>query len=196
LGKPHVPSVLLIFLIFLFRLSLLCLAGCERGCARGWIDGRRGGESPPPPTLNAVDCPDGLAKCEDGVVSASRLAQIPLPCTGPPPACVCPWERVEDCAFGCAAEGVEVILDRRGVASQLCAPGPDAGAVARAGRAPYDGPPCEEGQRYGCVGDVVLECSSAAVAIGRCLRGCYADGGRVDDDSVSREAAFAILCSR
>jgi hypothetical protein len=122
-----------------------------------------------------------------------------MPCNAPPPGCECPWDRVDDCPYGCAADGAEVVLDRRGAATQLCAPARDAGPVAAAGSTaptPYDGPRCEEGERFSCVGDVVLECRNVPVAIGWCFKGCYADGGSIDDERVSREAAFAIFCSR
>jgi len=212
------------------------LAACDHGC--GWLGGVVGGATPgatgslPAP---AVDCPDGLARCEDGTVSASHLATLRVPCVGPASACTCPWEAVAACPDGCAAEGVEVVIERDLAAGQLCAPGRDAGLLAapplRAADAgvlaasPLPGadaglaaPPlraadagvlaasplpgvdggetvCEEGDRYRCAGGRVVECASAATA-GFCVRGCFAEGMSIDDDGVSREAAFAILCSR
>jgi hypothetical protein len=155
-----------------------------------------GSESLP---LRAVDCPDGLAHCENGMVSVSRLAILPMPCHGPPSACTCPWEVADECASGCAADGVELTVERARDTIQLCAPGPDAGAYA----APLEAPPsppvsqalCDEGERYRCADGRIIECASS-LAIGRCVKGCFAEGTSIGDDAVSREAAFAILCSR
>jgi hypothetical protein len=200
------------------------LAACDHGC--GWLGGVVGGAGPsatgslPAP---AVDCPDGLARCEDGTVSASRLATLRVPCVGPASACTCPWEAVATCPDGCVADGVEVVIERDRAAGQLCAPGRDAGVLAASplptgdagvlaasplptgdavvlAASPLPGVDagetvCEEGDRFRCAGGRVVECASAATA-GLCLRGCFAEGMSIDDDGVSREAAFAILCSR
>jgi hypothetical protein len=148
--------------------------------------------------LGAVDCPDGLARCEEGVISVSRLATIPSPCHGPPEACRCPWDHAADCPGACAADGVEVVVDRD-AAAQLCAPPtPWTGAAPFVvpSSAPLPSPtPCEEGDRFECLGALVVECASNSIA-GTCVRGCQRDGGALDDDRVSRVAAFAILCSR
>jgi hypothetical protein len=149
----------------------------------------------------AIDCPDGLARCEEGTVSVSRLATLSLPCTGPATACSCPWEAVAACPDGCAADGVELVVDRARAARQLCALG-DGGVIATSPGAAPGGvdaaaaeTPCDEGDRYVCAGGRVVECASRG-AVGLCLRGCFADGTSIGDDGVSREAAFAILCSR
>jgi hypothetical protein len=146
----------------------------------------------------AVDCPDGLARCEEGTVSVSRLATLPMPCSGPASACSCPWEVLGDCPGGCAADGMEIVVERARAVAQLCAPGGDSSLPA----APPPPPApdagdvlCEEGQRYLCAGGGVVECASRK-AVGRCVRGCFAEGTSIDDDGVNREAAFAILCSR
>ena len=147
--------------------------------------------------MNARDCPDGLARCTEGNVFVSRLAAIPQPCTRPPPQCECPWERVDTCATGCAAEGSEVAIEPPLAARQLCAaPADGAAAVLRlmgAQPAPF---PCDDGQLYRCVDGDVIACHENAV-VGRCARGCFASGASVEDgEPVSREAAFAVLCSR
>jgi hypothetical protein len=183
----------------LLATALLAAAGCERGCG---LLGEHGTASPnatsavPRPV---IDCPDGLARCEEGTVSVSRLAALPVPCSGPAGSCICPWEALEPCPGPCAAEGAEIVVDRALARAQLCAPGPEAGAMA----VPMVGPPatddgdmpCDEGDRYRCAGGRVVECVTRA-PIGRCLRGCFTDGTSIGDDGVSREAAFAILCSR
>ncbi len=164
---------------------------------RSWVLGKRAGEPSPSglPALNALDCSDGLARCEAGVVSVSRLATIPLSCSLPPPACSCPWERVADCDGRCAVDDLEVVIDRSHASTQLCAPGPDAGIFARATPAVRATITCEEGQRYVCNAGSTVECASGSV-VGFCTDGCYVDGASIDDDGVSREAAFALLCSR
>jgi hypothetical protein len=175
------------------------LAGCDRGCGAliGHLAERRGvgptalGKSLP---LQGLDCPDGLARCEEGAVSVSRLATIPAPCQGPPEACRCPWDHATDCPGPCAADGVEVVVERD-AAAQLCSP-QGGWPFVLPSQVPRTSPvPCEEGDRYECSGSAVIECVSNTI-VGTCLRGCQRDGAAVDDDRVSRVAAFAILCSR
>jgi hypothetical protein len=184
-------------LIVLFLISPL--AGCERGCARRWLAERGAGQEAPVqqagPTLNAIDCPDGLARCSGGIVEASRLTSIPLPCNGPVEQCTCPWERAGECERGCVADGLDVVADRGKALTQLCAPEPGSGTFARPLReqAPGD---CDEDQLYRCVGRAVVSCADRAV-VGVCLRGCFAEGAAIGGEApVPREAAFAILCSR
>jgi hypothetical protein len=108
------------------------LAGCGKGSARSWIFGPRAGEADPSglSPMNAIDCPDGLARCEAGVVSVSRLRMIELPCSGPPSRCSCPWDRLPVCDRGCATEGVEVVVDRAEARARLCAPSADGGTLS------------------------------------------------------------------
>jgi hypothetical protein len=180
-------------LSFLYAAMALALAGCERGCAgKGMSLSSSTGAIPQP----AVDCPDGLARCEEGAVSVSRLATLPVPCRGAAGACTCPWEALAACPRGCAADGVEVVVERARATSQLCAPESDAGAFAGRPWSAMDAgeSPCEEGDRYRCAAGRVIDCEASAV--GLCPRGCFAEGTAIDDDGVNREAAFAILCSR
>jgi hypothetical protein len=192
---------------------VLALAGCDRGCARSWLaDHGLGGPAPNAPgsmPLNAVDCPDGIARCEGGDVSASRLATLPMPCRGSANDCACPWDLIGECPSGCAAEGAEIVLERGSAVGQLCAPIPGARPFAMArplpppaasGSVVIDGAAgleanCDEGDRYRCAGGRVVECASGQV-VAACLRGCFVEGSSVDDDAVSREGASAILCSR
>jgi hypothetical protein len=193
---------------------VLALAGCDRGCARAWLAERGLGgpapNTPGPMPLNAVDCPDGIARCEGGDVSASRLATVPMPCRGSAADCACPWDLVGACPSGCVAEGAEVVVERGSAVAQLCAPVPGARpfamasgpppASAAAGSVVIDGAAgpeagCDEGDRYRCTGGRVTECVSGQI-VATCLRGCFAEGSSIDDDAVSREGAFAILCSR
>ena len=145
----------------------------------------------------AVDCPDGLARCEAGEVEVSRLAAIPQPCKGQPKDCACPWERIATCPGEvCVADGVELVVERSHAAAQLCAPGADAGPLSLApppGALPTT--PCDEGELYKCAGGNVVGCSANAV-LAQCLRGCAAEGTGIDEEGVDREAAVAILCSR
>jgi hypothetical protein len=145
--------------------------------------------------MNAVDCPDGLARCSDGVVEVSRLAMIPQPCRGSAEQCTCPWERLRECEQGCVVEGVEVVLERGKALAQLCAPPPDAGPMARALSTTAPGG-CEDEELYRCAGGAVVGCADHTV-VGMCLQGCAVEGASVGVDMpVTREGAFAILCSR
>ncbi|MGH7294169.1 MAG: hypothetical protein ACRELB_04520 [Polyangiaceae bacterium] len=183
-------------LTFLFLLSL---SGCERGCARTWLKERgaseRGVRAPGAQPVNGVDCPDGLARCTGGVVTASRLAVIEQPCKGTAEQCSCPWERVGECERGCVADELEVVVDRGAAMRQLCAPPRDAGPVARE-LAPPPASRCEEGELYRCASGSVVSCADHAV-VAVCAKGCATEGGSLDDDMpVAREAAYAVLCSR
>jgi len=171
------------------------LDGCERGCARSWVLGRSSGtrETSQAGPWNAIDCPDGLARCEAGVVSVSVLATVPQPCSGPQAQCACPWEVIGECERGCTVDGLDLVVDRRLARAQLCAPPAGAAPLARPTTAARAAP-CEEGQRYACRGGFVVECVSSS-SVGLCDRGCYAEGASIDDDGIGREAAFALLCS-
>ena len=198
-GSRHVP--------FLIALASI---GCQRGCGWDWL--REHGVGGPPPSasgtvpMNVLDCPDGLARCFDGTVEASRLLGIAQPCRGPESVCTCPWDRVGYCARGCAADGIEVVIDRTHAARQLCAPEPDANPNDATSwkRRVVDAmaPPaasCDEAQLYRCARGLVVDCA-VHVVLAACTRGCFAEGAAIEadaqDESVSREAAFAILCSR
>jgi hypothetical protein len=199
MGRADHPFRLPVFLFkSLSSLSIFVpLGACDRGCARDWADGGGVGGLAQGVSLsmNAVDCPDGLARCEEGVVFAARLATIPQPCRGQLGACSCPWEQLGSCPDRCVANGVEIVIDRARAEGQLCAPGPDAGAFVSPLGSADAGAVCDEGQRYRCADGLVVECQSE-VAVGRCVRGCFAQTASIDDDDVSREAAFAMLCSR
>ena len=155
--------------------GLAVLAGCDRGCdprapgARSlsldWLGASR------LPLLNAVDCPDGLARCDEGAVRVSRLATRPVPCEGPPERCACPWDRLPDCPWGCAAEGVEVVMNPDQAAIQLCAPPPTARKPFVLTEPPHPAAAsCGEGERYRCGGGRVVDCEVATVGA-RCIRG-------------------------
>jgi hypothetical protein len=177
-------------------LLLGVLSACDKGCAdaesvREVLGSRALGREL---SLAATDCPDGLARCEQGVISVSRLATIPAPCPGSPESCRCPWDRTIDCPNGCAADGVEVPMERD-AAVQLCMP-QGGGLPALPSPAPPPAPsPCEEGDRFECRNGAIVDCA-ANVVLATCLRGCHREGGAIDDDRASRVAAFAILCSR
>jgi hypothetical protein len=176
---------------------MLGLCGCERGCARSVVQSSKAAElGRGLSALSAVDCPDGLARCEVGTVSASRVATVPLRCKGPASACTCPWDVVGECVNGCVAEGVEMVVDAPLATAQLCAPGSDAGAwfvTSREATPEEEG--CDEGDAYRCSGGVVVDCR-LRTPIGRCTRGCYRDGTSVPAGETGREEAFALLCSR
>jgi hypothetical protein len=149
--------------------------------------------------MSVVDCPDGLARCVEGSVEASRLAVLPQPCHGAESVCTCPWDLVAWCRQGCAADGLEVVMERARAGRQLCAPDLDAGTARSTAMTRHVGP-CDEGQLYLCTAGLVIDCAAHAV-VASCVRGCFAEGATIDErmterSSVPREAAFAILCSR
>jgi hypothetical protein len=184
------PSDLLIFLF------VLSLSGCERGCARSWLSKtQQAGEGTPVPSLVGTDCPDGLARCDEGSVRVSRLAVLPPHCQGPEGTCQCPWEVVGACSTGCVAEGVELAVERGSAVTQLCAAG-DGGVLVLAAPTTGPAPSCDEGEAFRCVGGDIVACTERHV-VGRCLRGCYREGASLDGDtSLPREKAYALLCSR
>ncbi len=179
---------------------VLTLAGCERGCAKGWFEehgvGERGFAPQGAAPMNALNCPDGLARCTGGVVEVSRLVAIPQPCKGAPESCVCPWERLGSCERGCVADGLEVVVDRGLALPQLCAPAADSGTPARIATGGPQVAGCDEDITWRCSGGAVVACAEHRVA-GVCERGCFTEGAEIGGDvTVGREAAFAILCSR
>ncbi len=186
------------------RATIFALAlGCNRpvGCAPvGDLlespSERRGAASQSMGAGPVVDCPDGLARCSQGVVEVSRLATLALPCTTPEKSCACPWQAVGACAAGCAAEGVEIVVAEELSLRQLCAPAHGSSSFAFAPLGPIAADACEEAQLYRCAGGGVIDCNAHRV-VALCSHGCSAEGSFVDDEwPVGREAAFAILCSR
>jgi hypothetical protein len=200
-------------------LALAC-AGCERGCLSTWL-GEHGIGSPSSscvdhapaepgtcrpatgvvPSLQAVDCPDGLARCTEGVVEVSRAYSYPMPCALGPTRCACPWERIDECGVeGCVSDGTEVVVPRGKAVAQLCAPPaglvvslPAALASVDAGAEDFA---CDE-QLYRCSHGVVVACSdNAARVVAQCFRGCFDEGAGIDEDGVEERAAVSILCAR
>jgi hypothetical protein len=176
---------------------LIGLCGCERGCAKSWLEqhaaGDPAGAPPAAGAVNAIDCSDGLARCVGGVVEVSRLATIPQPCRGGTAGCACPWERAGDCDRGCVAEEATFVVDHDRALAQLCAPGPDAGPKVLPALQPAD---CDEDVLYRCTAGAVVACEQHAV-VGRCVQGCATEGSDIGTDvHIDREGAFAILCSR
>lgn len=146
--------------------------------------------------MNALDCPDGLARCTGGIVEASRLATVPQPCKGPPETCICPWERLGECEHRCVVDGLEMVVDRALALPQLCAPPVDSGTLARIATGAPQAADCDEDVAYRCSGGAVVACAEHRV-VATCESGCFADGAEIESDpQVGREAAFAILCSR
>jgi hypothetical protein len=187
---------------------VLALGGCERGCLAGWLSDRGVATGPKPPgqgsapQLAAIDCPDGLARCGNGIVQVSRAYHYADPCTGSPEQCTCPWERLGDCPKGCVVDGLVVDEPRDRAMSQLCAPA----ATARDGGVELSGPPpgdevvsaCDAS--FVCEHGVVIACGPPARAVGACTAGCAREGQSMDTDDESAPltpgAALAVLCRR
>lgn len=199
--------------VFLF----LPLLGCQRGCLSSWLanglsnggimddpkSGGGGGSLALPLALGAVDCPDGLARCVGGALETSRLARRPDPCTGSPEKCACPWDKVQTCPTGCAADGVTVVMAPELAPIQLCAPAPGdvfvrplAPHPGGAASAPTLGAACGE-ERFRCIASTVMACSPVPPRpLGVCIKGCVVEGQGLDEDGVGDEAAMGILCVR
>lgn len=117
-------------------LFVLALAGCERGCLARYLTSEdpRGGSTATGREddgkhridLTGTDCSDGLLRCEQGRVEASRAGHVSARCgEGQSPEkkaseCTCPWDVVMTCA--CAIEGMEMSGEPDSGARQLCRP--------------------------------------------------------------------------
>jgi hypothetical protein len=123
----------------------------------------------------------------------SRLAKVD--CRGPETPCSCPWESLATCPTGCAAEGLQVVIDREQAVAQLCAPLRDASIITWSPDGGSEEVRCESEELYRCARGAVVDCAAHSV-IAYCVRGCFAEGATIDEAAVRRETAFAILCSR
>ncbi len=196
---------------------VLCLAGCQRGCLARWLEerggnapDRSGGEAPQGKTrsldLSGTDCSDGLLRCVEGRVEASRTAHLPYPCGAENAgerqrACACPWDVVASCPSGCASEGLEVIgAPTDAGAAQLCRPD----AVVARPVLPGDPIPNEVCPREGvaCVDGIVRACEGPGLptrALATCLNGCQSHVGIDDVDPgawKNPDGLVSILCQR
>jgi hypothetical protein len=187
-------------------LAALPLAGCKRGWLADWLKGHNATSEPPPaaaPFVNAVDCPDGLARCIGGVVEVSRVARVPQPC--PPGAekktCTCPWDAVDKCDRGCAAEGAEVVAPPDRAAARVCASDPLNPVARPAPLAVAPSGACDD-DGYRCVQSLVVACDEAedagwrARVVAACARGCVHEGESLREEEADFEGATRILCAR
>jgi hypothetical protein len=150
--------------------------------------------------LLGVDCPDGLARCTDGVVQVSRGYSYPTPCKGlPPDRCTCPWIDVGSCERGCVLDSLEIAIPAVRAVEQLCAPpGWDGGLPAFADEPPpqaeVSGGACE-GELYRCAGGAVIRCGDPPTPVATCRHGCTDDGASLDDEDVGNDGAVVLLCA-
>ena len=147
--------------------------------------------------LGGIDCSDGLARCSGGMVEVSRAYHVPDPCHGPEERCRCPWERIDECPQGCAADGVELDLPREEAVKQLCVPSePVSLPLVEAGAPPLTA--CDgEGsaERYRCEQSKVLMCGTPPPQfIASCTRGCRREGEALDEEDLPSQAAVLLLC--
>ena len=178
----------------------LCLAGCDRGCLAS-----RAGPSPEPgpnadrraaaTDLAGTDCSDGLVRCAEGRIEASRIGHVPHPCSGA--ACECPWDEIGRCTSGCIGDRIEIVGDRD-AGTQLCRP------VAPVARPPLPtelaapASVCSD-EGLHCVDRVVVGCSRAGAATRRiavCLYGCDLGVDLPHGSSATAGEAAEILCAR
>jgi hypothetical protein len=145
--------------------------------------------------MSGVDCPDGLARCVDGIVEVSRVAVIAQPCVGPPEKCRCPWDRIGGCDHGCVADDVELVLPRAQAFLQLCAPS----AADVFARPPAHGiampPGLCTGEMYRCAGGTVIACPAGEPKpLATCVRGCADEGSVLDEEGLNSDQVVALLC--
>ena len=199
---------------------VFAVSGCERGCLGRWLEEHGiGGAAPESPgggapqgkrrslDLSGTDCSDGLLRCRDGRVEASRAAHLPHPCGSRKPAeqgsaCDCPWDFVATCPSGCAIEGLDVFGGggaNDGGAAQLCRPDVP---VARP-FFPGDPVPNEicASEHVACVDGIVRTCERPGQPVrplAICLFGCQPHVG-VDiepGEPVNLDGLASILCQR
>ncbi len=129
------------------------------------------------------------------MVEVSRAYHYADPCNGSPEHCACPWERIEECAQGCAADGVEGVIPRELAALQLCAPSATSTIAVTPARDAAPPTSCD-GEGYFCRGSAIVACGPPPRLVATCLRGCAREGEAIDDEGVTPEGAIAILCVR
>lgn len=192
-------------------LAAVALGGCERGCLSNWLSERGvGGKTPettgrgtPSSALQGFDCSDGLLRCIDGQVEASRATHIPDSCAkgaaGERRAttCTCPWESVGACPSGCVENGLEVVAWPDAGFPQLCLPNH---AVARP-LLPAETESTEICATEGvtCVNETVRLCEHIgrpARLVGKCLNGCQAHIEIEPGETMDLHGVLSILCRR
>lgn len=198
----RVPYVLVAFVALV---AVFACAACSRGSLSDWVRTKKETVTELPRAFGpAIDCPDGVARCIDGVVEASRLARIPVPCTKKetPGDCVCPWDVVADCPRGCASEGLSLVVPPERAAARLCAADPSK-PVARPAPDAIAPPGACAGEGYRCLTSLVISCSAgearleagSARVLAACLRGCAHDGDSLDFAESDADGASRILCA-
>ncbi len=219
ISSDRFPSTLIVA-AFTIALTASC-DGCERGCLLRSLGGEGpnggGGEAPshrssprPGIDLGGTDCSDGLLRCVDGRVEASRLAHLPSSCGASGsrgkrnpenPGCSCPWDVLSQCTTGCADDGLEV-LGSASAAIQLCRPEQP---VARR-LLPGDPVPTDicAGESLACIDQIVRVCDAPGqpvTPVAFCLHGCEASVGierdALKDGPVTNpDGVASILCRR
>jgi hypothetical protein len=158
------------------------------GCARGACADRPEELVSRAQALGAVDCPDGLARCEAGEVSISQLTRVP-------PSAACPFRHIGRCATSCVLEDATVTLPAKAAMIQLCADAlTDNHTAVATGPVPPEGE-CEEGS-YQCTRRTVYGCDPQRGWSPRadCPRACVVDTGTLNADTLA--AAAHVLCNR
>lgn len=192
------------------------LGGCEHGCLTTWLarqglggttPGSSGREAPIEPRpvldLSGTDCSDGLLRCVEGEVEASRVAHLPNGCgANQNPegrlGCTCPWERVLRCGSGCVEEGLEVIAFPDAGAAQLCRPETPVARPLLATETSTTEICANEG--FACVENIVRVCDQPGQPVrlvGKCLHGCQ-PGITLDHGETKNPnpGVLSILCRR
>ncbi len=192
--RPGVAIPLLLFA------TATALPACRRGWLADWLSGHGVGEDRQSPSLpgslhlQEVDCPAGLTRCVDGVITVAQAFRHPEPCKGSPEQCTCPWQVIGRCEVGCVADGVSTPIPLALARAQLCATLPGAPPLALPPRIGTVASGCGD-EGYRCSGTTVWDCRTKQ-AVATCARGCAEEEGQLDDPSANEQAAVGILCSR
>ncbi len=180
---------------------LLLVTGCDRGCLSK-SDPARGSSSGSALDLTGTDCSDGMVRCKEGRIEASRAAHLPHPCGDPGTvekrgSCTCPWDVIGHCRTGCAEEGLEVIATRDAGAQKVCRAETQVARPILPGD-PFEATICSD-EGVSCADGIVRACDEPgrpARAIALCLTGC--DPGIAIDhgDPTNPDGVSMILCRR
>jgi hypothetical protein len=157
------------------------LFACDGGCNRKQQDPERASQRAGS-VLTEMDCPSGLARCEDGVVEVSVAATV-----GPDRAC--PFAVRGPCAQGCIAPGIVLIAQPEQASPRLCRGG--ALRVADAQAAKPAAPLIDID--YLCQDGKVGLAGASSGATRTCLRGCAQT--ELFGETVDLDSAALLLCA-
>jgi hypothetical protein len=205
-GTGGSPRALVLVLAVATALSQ---AACERGCGREVL--QEVGALGPEKTevhrfrseLDAIDCPGGRLRCQEGVVSRSIEERIPAPCPTEV-ACQCRWRMVRTCPRGCVLQIDETTPMDEGLDEQYCAPADTGFFIENAAGTPLGAMTVVEPssacrhRSYFCQAAEVRMCSPEGreLSVGKCRWGCVDAPLEGVEQEISPRTALALGCLR